>query len=83
MCRRPMRVPSEAPDDAPSMDADTALNGDRQVRFASANLRYRKDLSANPCSTAAGRIVARQPDITAKTDDMVKKLSTLFAPRAQ
>ncbi|HLG82979.1 MAG TPA: SCO family protein [Bradyrhizobium sp.] len=65
------------------------FNGDdKAVRELAAALgvRYRRDASGGfdhsaiiTILDAEGRIVTQQPDVTANTEDMVKKLSVLFA----
>lgn len=69
------------------------FNGDdKAVRELAAALgvRYRRDASGGfdhsaiiTILDADGRIIAQQPDVTAKTDEMVKKLSTLFGSPSQ
>ena len=67
-----------------------SINGDdKAVRELAAALgvRYRRDAAAASTTRrsssildADGRIVTQQPDAQANTEEMVKKLTTLFAP---
>ena len=84
----PERLTTYARDRGLDLGDWVLFNGDdRAVRELAAALgvRYRRDASGGfdhsaliTILDADGRIIAQQPDVTAKTDEMVKKLSTLF-----
>jgi len=84
----PERLTTYAKDRGLDLGDWVLFNGDdKAVRELAAALgvRYRRDASGGfdhsaiiTILDADGRVVAQQPDVTANTEDMVKKLSTLF-----
>jgi protein SCO1 len=88
----PERLTAYAKDRGLDLGDWVLFNGDdKAVRELAAALgvRYRRDASGGfdhsaiiTILDAEGRIVAQQPDVTANTEDMVKKLSVLFAARS-
>ena len=89
----PERLTTYAKDRGLDLGDWVLFNGDdKAVRELAAALgvRYRRDASGGfdhsaliTILDADGRIIAQQPDVTAKTDEMVKKLSTLFGAPSQ
>jgi protein SCO1/2 len=89
----PERLTAYAKDRGLDLGDWVLFNGDEKaVRDLAAALgvRYRRDASGGfdhsaliTILAADGRIVAQQPDVTAKPDEMVKKLSTLFGAPSQ
>ncbi len=89
----PERLTAFAKDRGLDLGNWVLFNGDdKAVRELAAALgvRYRQDASGGfdhsaliTILDADGRIIAQQPDVTAKTDEMVKKLSTLFGAPSQ
>jgi len=89
----PERLTAYAKDRGLDLGDWVLFNGDdKAVRELAAALgvRYRRDASGGFDHSAVitildadGRISAQQPDVTANTGEMVKKLSTLFNSRTQ
>ncbi len=89
----PERLTAYAKDRGLDLGDWVLFNGDdKAVRELAAALgvRYRRDASGGfdhsaliTILDADGRIFAQQPDVTANTGEMVKKLSTLFDSRTQ
>ena len=89
----PERLTAYAKDRSLDLGTWVLLTGDdKAVRDIAAALgvRYRRDASGGfdhsaiiTILDAEGRIVVQQPDVTANTEDMVKKLSALFAAPTQ
>jgi len=89
----PERLTTYARDRGLDLGDWVLFNGDdKAVRELAAALgvRYRRDASGGfdhsaliTILDADGRIVFQQPDVTAKPDDMVKKLSALFGAASQ
>jgi protein SCO1 len=88
----PERLTAYAKDHGLDLGDWVLFNGDdKAVRelVAALGMRYRRDGNGGfdhsaliTILDAQGRIIAQQPDVTASTDDMVKKLSTLFGSPA-
>ena len=89
----PERLKAYAGDHGLDLGDWVLFNGDdKAVRELAAALgvRYRRDASGGfdhsaviTILDAQGRIFAQQPDVTANTEEMVKKLSTLFSTPSQ